>query len=473
MKNQCSAATVDSRFARYFAIVSAFVAIVSLGTAGLRAQNPTMEFVNAGRGPVALYLPSTYDPAEPLPLVVALHGFTSSGADVEAYFDFVDQIESRRFLYTIPDGHTNFLGQRFWNATDACCDLFNSNVDDSAYLRGLVDLIRSQYAVDDFSIHFVGHSNGGFMSHRMAIDHSDQVASIASLAGANFYDAGAYMPEETVHTLQVHGTADGTIFYNGGEIAGVPYPGAMQTQSNWAMYNGLTLVTQQVGAPFNLDLAVPGDETTRLVFDLNNSAGIAVELWKMTDSAHSPNFGDGSANLFAQHVVDWLLNHRKSSLTLDAIWFDVTRGTLVSGDVPELADSDDQYVVMNPQFLMARYQNVVVVETTSPTDSPSNLEFSLEAKVNNLVGTVDQKIELYNFTNLQYETVDNRTATASDTTVVVTPAGQVNRFVEPGTGTMRARISYQNSLPFWVTRTVNLFLPFQSRVDQISWTLAE
>ncbi len=149
----------------------------------------------------------------------------------------------------------------------------------------------------------------------------------------------------------------------------------------------------------------------------------------------------------------------------------VTIGTLVSGSVVELADSDDQYVVMNPRFLMSRYQNVFTVDTTAPTDTPTSLEFSLESKVLNFVGTVDQKIELFSYDSGQYETVDNRLATATDSVVAVTLGGKPTRFVQAGTGAMRVRVSYQNSLPYWISRTINLHLPFRTSIDQIFWTV--
>lgn len=272
---------------------------------------PQQLSVSNGRGNVPLYLPSNYDGTQPLPLIVGLHGYTSSGAEFESYADFVGQIESQQFAYLVPTGTTDGGGNNFWSATDACCNFFNSGVDDSSYLRGLVDLVRTQFSIDDASIHFAGHSNGGFMSHRMAIDHADIVASIASLAGANYANAAAFNPSDVVHMLQVHGTSDATISYNGGNILGNTYPSAVQTSMNWATYNGLQTSSMPTGS-FNLDFAVPGDETTSYVFDFNNSQGITVELWEMSGSSHSPSFGNGSANLFSPLVVDWLLSHRKS-----------------------------------------------------------------------------------------------------------------------------------------------------------------
>ena len=284
------------------------IGLLVVSAASAWAQ-PQSDFVDVGRGPVRLYYPSDYDGTQSLPLIVGLHGFTGSGVGFESYFDLTSQIEERQFMYLIPDGSRNFAGLRFWNATEACC---GANVDDSSYLRDLVEAVQQDYAVDDRSIHFTGHSNGGFMSHRMAIDHADMVASIASLAGANYIDAAAHDPSEPVHVLQIHGTADSVIQYNGGS-AFAPYPGAEQTVLNWVGYNGLSAAEQVSGEPFNLDGAVPRRETTNTIYDPNNDQGIGVELWTLEGSGHSPAFGNTPNNRLAPRVVDWLLTHTKSN----------------------------------------------------------------------------------------------------------------------------------------------------------------
>ncbi len=146
-------------------------------------------------------------------------------------------------------------------------------------------------------------------------------------------------------------------------------------------------------------------------------------------------------------------------------------GSINSGGIPELIDSDDQHVVMDPQFTTARYQLIFEVESVLPTDTPSILEFNYEARTFNLVGQVEQKIELYDFDAGMYVQVDEQNSPSTDLTVIIMPSGDPTRFVENGVGTVRARISYQNGLPWWVVRTANLYLPFRTRVDQTTWMI--
>ena len=75
-------------------------------------------------------------------------------------------------------------GNRFWNATDFCCDLHNTQVDDVKYLSGLLEEAATHIAVE--RIFALGHSNGGFMSYRLACEGIPGLVAIASLAGTSF-----------------------------------------------------------------------------------------------------------------------------------------------------------------------------------------------------------------------------------------------------------------------------------------------
>src|SRR5205814_3467937 len=113
-------------------------------------------------------VPPGYDATKPTPLLILLHGYTASGAQQEMYFKLGPVANAQGFLYAIPDGTVDGAGNRFWNATDACCNYFGSAVDDVAYLGAIMDDVGTRYNVDPKPIFVVGHSNGGFMAHRLA-----------------------------------------------------------------------------------------------------------------------------------------------------------------------------------------------------------------------------------------------------------------------------------------------------------------
>ena len=70
-----------------------------------------------------MFVPRRYEGSEALPLVVLLHGYTASGAIQESYFQFQPLAQERGFIYVHPDGTTDGVGQKFWNATDAVLNL--------------------------------------------------------------------------------------------------------------------------------------------------------------------------------------------------------------------------------------------------------------------------------------------------------------------------------------------------------------
>ncbi len=265
------------------------------------------DFIDAGRGPIPVHVPASYDGSQPTPLVILLHGYTATGQQVENWMQFAGLVDEYEFLYLYPTGTTDILNNPFWNATDACCDLFGSGVDDSGYLGDVLAAMQANYNVDPNSIHFAGHSNGAFMSYRMACDYADVVASIASLAGATFLDPLDCTPLEPVHTLQIHGTADGVIAYGGGCLGGGCYPGAVQTAETWAAYDGCSPVGQADPTPINIDSVIPGDETQIVRYDTRCLPGGSAELWTINGGAHSPNLSADYNNL----VIEWLLDHPK------------------------------------------------------------------------------------------------------------------------------------------------------------------
>ncbi|MEE2680839.1 MAG: alpha/beta fold hydrolase [Planctomycetota bacterium] len=289
------------------------------------------EQVATERGNVPLYLPSNPDPNASLPLIVSLHGYTGNGSQHENYFKLRNEIDDRQFMLCVPDGTTNGSGDRFWEATDYCCDFGNQRPDDSSYLRGLIETIIADYPVDLDSIHVVGHSNGGFMSYRMACDHADLIASIGSLAGATFANPAACSPSEPVHVLQIHGTADTVIQFEGRCFFFFCYPGALESIQIWAQYNQCGNGSQS-GEALDLVGNIAGQETSRTVLNEGCEETGTCELWAVNGGDHGPSF---NAN-FRRGLIDWLLTHRKPA-AVDPCAADFTEDEDVDGaDLTEL-----------------------------------------------------------------------------------------------------------------------------------------
>lgn len=261
----------------------------------------------AGRGPVKLHVPPGYSEGTPAPLVILLHGYGVSAYSQEAYMQFEPLSDERGFLYATPNGLIDPFGFRFWNGTDACCQ-FIGDADDSGYLRGLIDAIAERYTVDFKRIYFIGHSNGGFMSHRMACDHADTVAAVASLAGMTWLDPADCNPGEPVHVLQIHGTGDDLVLYGGGCFGGLGcYPSALATALQWAGHNGCSETGELELPALDLVTEVAGLDTLRTRFATGCRAGGSAELWTIFSGFHVPGLTDA----FGPAVIDYLFAHPK------------------------------------------------------------------------------------------------------------------------------------------------------------------
>jgi polyhydroxybutyrate depolymerase len=263
------------------------------------------DFVVGGNRPVTVHVPPGIDPAKPAPLVILLHGFGASGLVQELVFRLEPESDKRGFLYAHPDGTIDMDSKRFWNATNACCDFGNTMVDDVAYLSGLVKEISEKHAVDPKRVFFTGHSNGGFMSHRLACDKPDLVAAIASLAGSTFLDPASCKAAEPVSVLQIHGTKDDSVLYDGEAINGVGYPSATETVAIWGGKNGCNAAAEMAMA-IDIDAPLDGNETI-VTRHGNCKPGGAAELWTMQGAGHIPGLGPN----FAPAIVDWLFAHPK------------------------------------------------------------------------------------------------------------------------------------------------------------------
>lgn len=258
-----------------------------------------------GERPAEVMLPDDYDTSQRWPLIILLHGYGASASIQNAYFGLSRRLDERGFILVLPNGKTDQSGKKFWNATDACCNFNDIEVDDVQYLTDLLDEAEQRLAVDADRIYFMGHSNGGFMSHRMACELGSRVAAIASLAGSSFDDAADCAEDGKVSVLQIHGDADSTVLYEGGVFFGNAYPGAQEVVERWASRDGCDAQPQD-GPAVDLDSGLVGDESDITKWQ-NCEASTDVQLWTIHGGGHIPSLtGD-----FTDRVLDFLFAHQR------------------------------------------------------------------------------------------------------------------------------------------------------------------
>jgi polyhydroxybutyrate depolymerase len=252
--------------------------------------------VFGGERPAALLVPAAYRPDRPAPLIVGLHGYGASGADL-LELTGLDELPSREYAMVVaPDGVPDSAGRPSWNGTDACCDFDDRDIDDVGYLVELIDEIAVAWALDLDHVALVGFSGGGFMAYRAACDRADRFSAVVSIAGATFLDAEACAPTALIDVLHIHGDQDSAILY-GGEAS---YPGARGTVDRWAAYNGCSAVAEG-GGRLELAADVEGAET-RIERNRGCPAGGSVELWTIEGGGHQPAIRER----FGEALTGWI-----------------------------------------------------------------------------------------------------------------------------------------------------------------------
>ena len=158
-----------------------------------------------------LYVPESYSENTTTPLVLNLHGYSSNAGQQMVYSDFYNIAETEGFILVHPEGTIDDYGFQFWNSGD----LFD--IDDTGFLSVLIDTIASEHSINTDRVYSMGMSNGGFMSYRLACELSDKIAAIASVTGSmSTNQISSCNPSNPVPVMQVHGTSDPTVLYNGG-----------------------------------------------------------------------------------------------------------------------------------------------------------------------------------------------------------------------------------------------------------------
>ena len=166
-----------------------------------------------------VHVPASYIGA-PVPLVVDMHGLTSTAEQQRAISGFLALSNTRGFIATWPQG----LGNA-WNG-GICCSTAN---DDVAFIRALVAKMKEEAAIDARRVYATGLSNGGAMTHRLACEAADLFAAAAPVSfPISVSPLSSCVPSRKIPVLTFMGLTDTVVAYNGGT-----FPSAAVTFDHW------------------------------------------------------------------------------------------------------------------------------------------------------------------------------------------------------------------------------------------------
>jgi polyhydroxybutyrate depolymerase len=249
-----------------------------------------------GDRPADVVVPATYDGITPMPLLFLLHGYSANAKLQDIYFRLSLRAEEDGFILVLPNGTLDQTGTTFWNAFPSSSE----TVDDVGYLMGLLDEMEETWRVDSGKVYFLCHSNGGYMSYRLACDHADRITGILNFAGLSpYWIESKCKPAEPVSMLHVHGDIDERVPYESVN----DFPGAEEVTALWVDRNGCDSEASTEGQNLDLVDSIEGDETSIRDWTSGCEDDSRVSFWTIEEGGHSPFFNDN----WSKNVVEWLL----------------------------------------------------------------------------------------------------------------------------------------------------------------------
>ena len=156
-----------------------------------------------------IHLPPNYSANSVLPVVLNFHGLGSNAQQQEIYSQFNNVADTAHIIVVYPEGVDNL-----WNVG------FGGTTDDVGFTNDLIDTLQARYNIDTESVFSTGMSNGGYMSYKLACELTDRIQAIASVTGSIVPGQLAVCdPSDQIPVMQIHGTVDPTVPYDGGTFA--------------------------------------------------------------------------------------------------------------------------------------------------------------------------------------------------------------------------------------------------------------
>ena len=278
------------------------------------------------------YVPASYTGETSVPLVLCLHGLGEGAMNFFNVTNFASVAEQKGWILVYPQAlnftiNIPFAGSQdlgpCWNVGSTVTISINMggypisfdvsvnpNVDDSGFLNATLDQVENDFNIDADSVFVMGFSLGGLMSHRMAIEHGDRINAIAAISGEIGNELTGLTPTGHVSVLQVHGTDDQMISYEGANISYGGYGpfsvglDAEETVNWWSVFNNC-----------NLDPVIelyPDSQDDYMTFEmhshLNGDNGSRVALLKVNGGEHN-YYTSGSYDIdYTEEIVRFFIN---------------------------------------------------------------------------------------------------------------------------------------------------------------------
>jgi len=208
------------------------VAIALLAVTSYLLVNRTNgQIISSGeRRKYLLYIPESYNPEVPTPLVINIHGFVQWPVNQMNVSQWNEVADAYGFIVVYPSG-TGFPLR--WRVS-------NKPEKEVVFFSELISKLEGEYNIDSSRIYANGLSNGAGMTMLLACRLSDRIAAVGGVAGAYHNNCEETQQQRPVPAIFFHGKEDPIVPYDGGhyERAERFFPSIPEYVASYAQENG-------------------------------------------------------------------------------------------------------------------------------------------------------------------------------------------------------------------------------------------
>ena len=232
------------------------------------------------------YLPTNFDSnTESVPLVIVLHGLGGTALQMTS-IGFNQIGDTARFIPVYLQGVLNSQNQTAWNNGT----LLSSTVNDVLFISKVIDEIKTLHNIDLTRVYITGISMGAIMTYKAIRHLDDRIAAVSCHIGTmSTQEITGYNPNNPIPVQHVHGTADGTVPYDGTALTSLSLvPETIDKLKQVNGWNGDSTITN-----------IPDTKADGITIEkIEYNCTTPLELWKMNGADHIyliPSINDTSA----------------------------------------------------------------------------------------------------------------------------------------------------------------------------------
>ena len=219
-----------------------------------------------------VYTPKDYDSSnKKFPVVFNFHGGGMSHLEQMFYTEMNTCADKNQFIVVYPLGIN-----KDWNVGFEMS--YKNGTNDIGFTAAIITHLKDKFKIDETALYASGLSRGGFFSHRIAVEMGNVFAAIASI-GAPIPDSVRYYNKSTakIAVLQIHGTADEVVKYDGKENA---YASAMNSFLYWKTQNQINTKLKEKTHKY-------GSKNSNVTMIEAKDHGISVKLISIENGGHT------------------------------------------------------------------------------------------------------------------------------------------------------------------------------------------